>query len=162
MWGKRTEHKDAVRFSEKLKRELLKYDICCEIFSGSIWNGFSNDDMILSFHRDGNMKNTEKYGASVLVPKNADAEIQYDAFRLLSALTGDMGFRNRGVHTFTEKSPFKSIEKSGSRNTFIFTLGFMDKDCDNRILDKNSDVLVKLFAYRLNKILKERENEDNA
>lgn len=160
VWGERTEYGDVLIFSEKLAGVLSECEnIRCRLFDGRLKKGFSEKDIVLSFHRDSNMKNSDSYGAKVLVQRDSNADIQYKAFRLLDALCVDGGFRFRGVHTFSESCPLKSIETTGSPLTFVFYLGFIDNVRDNKVLDCFSDVLIKEFAKKLTEIIKETENE---
>ncbi len=160
VWKNRSEHKDALAFSEKLRKELSKNEsIRCVLFEGKLRDDFSENDIVLSFHRDSNMKNCCSYGAKVLVKGNSDAGVQYDGFRLLEALCSENGFRYKGVHTFSDKWHIKSIEKSVCPNVFVFFLGYIDSERDNRVLDGFSDSLIKGFAAVFYKIIKERKNE---
>ena len=158
----RREHSDVLRFSSLLERELKKEGISAVLYEGPLGDGFNENDIILSFHRDSNMKNEESHGAYVTLPADADASVQYDAFRLMSGLCSDGGFKYRGVHTYTKKCPHKSICKTGTPFTFVFTLGFMDNDRDNDILDNKSPSLIRELAGCLKEIEKEAENENNS
>lgn len=160
VWEKRTEHRDVSVFGKKLQKELSKnINSECILYDGRLKKGTGENDIILSFHRDSNMKNCCSHGAKVLVQRESDKSVQYKAYRLLDSLCGNGGFRYCGVHTFTEKCPLKSIEATGSPCTFVFYLGYIDSSRDNAILDGSSDRLIKEFSKILTEIIKERENE---
>ena len=160
VWKGRTEYGDICAFSEELAEELKKYkDINCVMYSRENYPFVTENDVLLSFHRASAMKNCDSCGADALCKSESSAAVQYKAYRLLDSLCGENGFRFKGVHTFTRHSPLRSIEKSGSPLSFIFTLGYMDNVRDNGIFDCFSDELIKNFAYTLNEIIKENENE---
>ena len=160
VWGERTEYTDIGRFLNRLYGETEKYDsINCIMCNFPKIPEIGENDIFLSFHRSSDMKSCASSGAAVMVKSESDAAVQYKAYRLLEALCGEDGFRYRGVHTYTDLSPFKSVEKSRSPFTFLFTLGYIDNEGDNRVFDGFSHKLIKNFAYKLNEIIKETENE---
>ena len=158
-WGERTEYNDVSRFCRLLKKELEGHSVNSVLTEGRPSGGYLKDDIILCFHRFSNMKNSEKRGASVTVPENSDSGVQYIAFRLLTSLCTDVGFRYGGVHTNTSRSPYKSLDMTGSPLTFLINLGFIDSFTDNSVLDTGSEELTKEFSRTLKEIIKERKNE---
>ncbi len=160
VWGERTEYADIGRFLNRLYGETEKYGgVNCIMSNFVKIPEIGENDIFLSFHRNSNMKNRDASGAAVMVKSESGEAVQYKAYRLLEALCGEGGFRYKGVHTFTDLSPFKSVEKSTSPFTFLFTLGYIDNEGDNRVFDGFSSKHIKNFADKLNEIIKETENE---
>lgn len=160
VWGERNEYSDSLRFSLLLKKELReKKGVDVKILYSREYDSIPENALVLSFHRDGNMKNCESKGAKAFVSESASAKTQYDAYRLLESITGEKGFCYKGVHTNGKKAGFKRILEKNPLSSFVFTLGFMDMESDNAFFDKNISSLAKAFSLKLYEIIKERENE---
>lgn len=160
VWGARNEHSDVLRFGRFLSFELDRIkDIHCECYTGSCKKAYSSDDIVIILHRGSNNKSCEAYGCDITVCEDADAQIQYEAYMLLESLTGEGGFRYRGVHTNTCSSPFRQMEKTGCKRTFLIRLGFIDNFRDNRIFDNSYEQLAQSLAQKINEIIKGDTNE---
>ncbi len=160
VWGERNEHSDVLKFARFLSFELERDpDINCIYHTGDCKSGYNDKDVVLILHRDSNCKNCNSYGCSITVQKNASADIQYEAYRLLGSLGGDRGFRIKGVHTNTDKTPFKRMENTGTKHTFLIKLGFIDSWTDNKIFDTDFEFLAEKLAAELKEIFKGDTNE---
>lgn len=158
----RTEYGDMMKFTRMVAMELDRCpDVNCQVFTGNLKKNFSENDIVLSFHRGSNYKNCEKHGASVFVREDASADIQYEAFRLLSSICEDDYFRMLGVHTVSERSAFQSINSTGCDRTFVFCIGYIDSAKDNRIFDAYYEILAEKLAKRIKEVFKEEKNDDN-
>ncbi len=162
VWGERTEHEDMLKFTRMLSIELERDpDISCKVFTGDLRKKFTGYDVVLSFHRGTNIKNSEKHGAQVFVQENASADIQYEAFRLLESISSEKYFRMLGVHTATSKNIPASINHTGCERTFLFHIGFIDSQRDNRLFDSCYEELARELSERIKEVFKEEKNEDN-
>ncbi len=149
----RTEHSDVLEFARLLSAALIRTDgICCESYTGNCRKGYSDSDIVIILHRGSNVGNDNTYGCDITVKSTADADTQYDAFRLLQSLGGEKGFRLKGVHVNTRKSPFRQMEETGSKNTFLIKLGYIDSYKDNKIFDSNLLHLTESLAKKINEI----------
>lgn len=159
----RTEHEDSLKFARMLHMNLERdKGLEVKLLKGDTRRlSFSEEDTVIVFHRASNMKNCASYGARAFVTPSADAEIQYDAFRLLESICGDHFFRMKGVHTETKSDFRNSINSLGTDRVFLFDLGYIDSYKDNRVLDRYYELLADRMGKKLREILKERENEDN-
>lgn len=163
VWGDRSEYADSLKLSLAVKKELQSlFGIDAKIIYGREYSGIPEDAFVFSFHRDGNMKNCRKTGASVYVNEKASANVQFDAFRFLECFTGNGGFRYLGVHTSGKGGAFRRMFSCLGMNTFVFTLGFMDEESENLLFDENLCDFARLFADTLYEILKEKEYETDA
>jgi hypothetical protein len=158
--GGRTEHGDSIRLCRALLGELK--GLPAEIVTDS--SGFSamtENDLLFVFHRGTAEKNSLTRGAEIYVKENASADIQLNAFCLLSRICSDGGFRYRRVHTLTPKSPFISFGRASPERAFLLKTGFIDNAGDNEIFDRELTGLARGLASEIKRIYKERKYEDN-
>lgn len=152
MCGGRNEHSDVLKFAKAVVSELKRYgDIEVELRTGNVKPVCEKDAVLLIFHRDYNEENDTSHGCRVYVQRAASAQIQYEAFRLLTALCRG-GFRYKGVHEGYYRKGFEFIENTGCDRTFLFTLGYLDSEKDNRILDKRSEFLCRSLCDELENV----------
>lgn len=161
----RTEHGDSLELCRALKRELLLKDgtLPVEIVPDSTdFSCMSEDDMLFVFHRGTSYKSSPVSGAEIYVKEAASADIQYDAYRVLSCLCGDKGFRYRRLHTLTGKSPFLRFGAAAPRRAFLLKTGYIDSAGDNGIFDRELKYLAQSLAREIYGMYKERKYEDNS
>lgn len=162
VYGGRIEHNDVLSFSGVLCEKLKNTDFEYELFTGyEKSEAVSEDSAVLIFHRGTAYKNAVSRGASVTVGGDASALIQYEAYLLLEAVHKAGGFRYLGVHTVTSDYPHRFIEKTGTARTFLFDLGFIESEEDNRLFDSHKDKIARALVNKLTEIYKEGKYEDS-
>lgn len=157
----RTEHGDTLRFCRFLAEYLKSTGIAdVGILKGNIRPCPDKDAFVIIFHRDYNEGNDRSYGAAVYVAEDADCTVQYTASRLLESISRNGGFRYKGVHFGKNRCGFSELEKTGCKNTFLLTLGYIDSQRDNFILDEKISFLAEALCEEITDILKETEYEN--
>ncbi len=163
VYGGRSEHEDVLSFCRVLSERLVNAGFSQEIFIGYEKPEIKEDALVLIFHRGTSYKNAVSDGASVTVINDISADIQYEAYRMLEALTFAGGFRYRGVHTLTSFCPHRFIERTGAKRTFLFDMGFIESERDNFLFDCNKENIADALVKKLTEIyVKEGKNEDNS
>ncbi len=163
IFGGRNEHKDVLSFCLILKRELDKAGFDTKLFTGYELPMIERHSPVLIFHRGVSYKNAVSDGALVTVRENSSADIQYEAYRMLEAITLSGGFRYRGVHTVTPSYPHRFIEKTGTKRSFLFDMGFIESERDNSLFDCNKEKIASALVGIVKEIfMKEKMNEDNS
>ncbi len=163
IWGRR-EYDDCSELAEKITEALRSISPLRRV--SIIPDGFSEkelspDALLLTLHRGVPSAGEWQRGAAVTVDADACAQVQYEAYRLLESITGAGGFRYRGVHTLTEKSPFRRFGGLALRRKYLLSTGAIDSPEDNEIFDMKKNALARQLAAVINEICKEAENEDN-
>ena len=162
VYGGRNEHKDVLLFSGELKKSLCSLGVDSEIFTGyEVFPQVSEGDAVLIFHRGTSYKTAPKKGISVTLREDSSSSLQYEAYRLLMSAVKGFGMKYKGVHTATASFPHRFIEKTGTKRTFLFELGFIDDSGDNELFEKNLTDTAELLARDISEIYKEGKNEDN-
>lgn len=156
VWGERTEYGECARLISAIRNNLKGFPV--KITEGR--EGYSRDGLLIVFHKGTSMKNSPKRGAEIYVCENASADTQYEAFRMLSAVSGENTFRYRGVHTVTKKSPFKCFSSLPGENAYLIKAGYIDSDCDNGIWDRAFDGIAAALSQEIMRIYKEKINEN--
>ena len=160
-FGGRREYEDNRTLAEAVIRELSSR-LPVSLTEGNLReHTFSGDDILLVLHRGVPDKGDKKRGAFITVGENADSAVQYDAYRLLCSITGAGGFRYGGVHTLTDKSPFRQFGAVPLKRKYLLSAGCIDSEEDNGVFCGNTEALAKSLAAVIKEICKEAENEDN-
>ncbi len=163
VFGGSTEYIQSKKLIDSLSRSMRALDPSIEIMLTEGTDGIRKaeaDSMLFVFHKGTHLKNQIRTGAEIIVGKNASAVTQHEAYRLLTALCGDSGFRYRGVHTLTEKSPFRAFSEYAPEKAYIIKAGFIDNEADNLISDRELDRFARRLSEIIVKIYKEKKNED--
>lgn len=156
VWGERTEYKECRRLISAISENLTGLPV--KITEGR--EGYCRDGLLFIFHKGTSMKNAPKRGAEIIVSENASSDTQYDAFRLLCAVSGENTFRNKGVHTLTKKSPFKSLQLLENENAYLIKAGYIDSDRDNAVWDRELEGMARALSREIIRIYKEKINEN--
>ncbi len=160
VYGGRNEHEDVLSFSGKVKNSLLERGFDTEIFIGyDKPQSVNEDDVVIIFHRGTAYKNALTKGASVTVKEDASCGVQYEAFLLLEALCQASGFYYKGVHTVTPDYPHLFVERTGTDRSFLFELGFIESEEDNRLFSEYKEKTARALADRITEIYKEGKYE---
>ncbi len=158
----RREYDDVLKFARTVKNFLEgRFGISAQVFVGKMPCEMKENDMLIELHRSSNMKNCEKYGAFAAVKDNSSVHTQYQAYRMLMGLCSVGGFRYGGVHTLVPESPYKSFISSKCEKAFLFTLGYIDSQKDNAVLDSNGEFIAYQLSFRISEIIKESQCADN-
>ena len=156
-----TEHGESLRLCRLLRESLLGLDkeLQVKITEGND-TVVAPDDLLFVFHKGGNMKNERKRGAVICVKETASSEIQYRAYRLLCALCR-RGLRFRGVHTLSEKNPFRFFINTPTENAYLVMAGFIESEEDTAHFGRYGSDLAYELSEEIFSIYKEKINEDN-
>ncbi len=163
VFGGHTEYGDSRRLCFSLYEKLKALDAYADIrlSGGKIPRDIKRDDLLFVFHRGTAIKQYPSKGAEIFVKESAGAKIQYEAYRLLSCLCGDGGFRYRRVRTATAKCPFGAFRRALPQRAYLIKAGFIDSEGDNEIFERGLESFAELLAGEIIKIYKENINEDN-
>ena len=159
----RTEYNDSCSFGQMVVNELkvlLPRTPLHFIKGNGDYSGFSENDRLIVLHRGTASRGEKQKGAFVTVAENADAQVQYEAYRMLDSITGAEGFRFLGVHTASDRCPLRRFREAVLPHRYVLTAGYVDNDEDNEIFDKSSPALARKLAAAISEICKETENED--
>ncbi len=154
VWGERTEYAESRRLISAISENLKGLPV--KITEGT--KGYSEGGLLFIFHKGTSMKNAPKRGAEIFVSENASSDTQYNAYRMLCSLCPENGYRYRGVHTVTEKSPFKCLFKTCHENAYLIKAGYIDSDSDNARWDRNFDGIAAALSEEIMRIYKEKIN----
>ncbi len=163
VFGGRTEYSECKKLTALLYKALKSLDpsLSVRLTEGITGIKENNGGLLFVFHKGTHIKNEAGSGAGIFVGAEADTETQYDAYRILMSLCSEGGFRYRGVHTLTEKSPFRAFSEYAPESAYIIKAGFIDNEEDNMISDRELLRMVQGLSETIVKIYKERINEDN-
>lgn len=156
VFGGRTEFEESRRLINAVKERLGTRNV--KITEGT--KGYSSDDILFVFHKGASPKNAVKKGAEIFVSESASARTQYRAYRLLTCLCEGESYRFRGVHTVTEKSPFKSFRTLDSENAYLIKTGHIDCPQDNEISDRELFNIADALSGEIMRIYEEKKNEN--
>lgn len=163
-FGGRREYEDNRVLAAAVIKELslISPDTPIRLFEGSpTVRELSSDGILLVLHRGVPDKGEKKRGAFICVGEDADSRVQYEAFRMLSGITGEDAFRYLGVHTQTAESPFRRFGEVPLKRKYLLSVGCIDSEEDNTVFSGKIRVLARNLAAVINEICKEAENEDN-
>lgn len=163
VFGGRTEYGECEKLIDALYRKIKALDPSIEI---RLTNGTSGirekaNEMLFVFHKGTHLKNEINTGACVFVGSRADAKAQYEAYRILDSICSDGGLRYRGVHTVTDKSPFRAFLRYAPESAYLIKAGFIDNEEDNLLCDREFHRFAGKLSEIIVKIYKEKINEDN-
>ncbi len=154
--GGRTEYGENKRLIEAISENLKGLPV--KITEGT--KGYSDGGLLFIFHKGTSMKNAPKRGAEIFVSENASSDTQYNAYRMLCSLCPENGYRYRGVHTVTAKSPFKSLFALGNENAYLIKAGYIDCPEDNLKSDREFRNITAALSGEIMRIYKENINEN--
>ena len=162
VYGGRKEYDDIFLFSRELEKSLSDSDTAAEMITcRKDYKRINKNDVLLIFHRGTSYKNAPKRGAGVTVKADSSCSIQYEAYRLLEAVTKASGLKYRGVHTAGKDFLYPSALSSPAERTFLFELGFIEDERDNMLFDSSLIKTARQLRNKLCEIYKEEKNEDS-
>lgn len=154
--AERNEHSDVLRMAKFIVGRLNgREGIHAVLLTGNVKSVAEKDAFVLVLHRNFNEGNDRSYGAEIFTKKDADANAQYVAYRLLESICRTGLFRYKGVHECTSRKGFESLNLAGIENAFIITLGFIDSGRDNLIFDRCISRLCENLCEKIVEIMKE-------
>ncbi len=154
--GGRTEYGECARLINAVSKCLEGLPV--KITEGT--KGYSDEGLLFVFHKGTSEKNKKNGGAEIFVSADACARTQYNAYRMLTAFCGENGYRYRGVHTLTEKSPFRCLFTSDNEDAYLIKAGYIDCPADSKVPDRPSESAVCALSREIMRIYKEKINED--
>lgn len=156
MTAERNEHADVLRMAKFI---VARLNVCegihAVLLTGNVKSVAERDALVLVLHRSFNEGNDRSYGAEIFTKKDADAKVQYAAYRLLESICRTGLFRYKGVHECTAHKGFENLNLAECENAFMITLGFIDSSRDNLILDRHISRLGDNLCEKIIEIIKE-------